>query len=67
MKGPFSAAGVSKDSLCLVDPSISMSGSNLRRDRTHCRHRRDARLKKYDNRKKSCKRRQLRALGVGTA
>ena len=30
MEGPFSATGVSKDGLCLVDSTIGMSGSNLR-------------------------------------
>jgi hypothetical protein len=30
MEGRFTATGVSKNSLCLVDSTISMSGSNLR-------------------------------------
>jgi hypothetical protein len=30
MEGPFSARGVSKDGLCSVDSTISISGSNLR-------------------------------------
>ena len=30
MEGPFSATSVSKDGLCSVDSTISMSGSDLR-------------------------------------
>jgi hypothetical protein len=30
MEGPFSATGVSKDVLCLVDSTIATSESNLR-------------------------------------
>jgi hypothetical protein len=30
MEGPFSATGVSKEGLCLVDSTISMCGFDLR-------------------------------------